>query len=297
MTLLKPFLLFLAVTIVSLYCSAAPPGKIGDFALLDQVGKHHMLSWYGDQKAIVIFIQGNGDPAVRNGAVELKKVREEFKEQNVVFFMLNPRTQDNRASIVIEAEEFGYDFPILVDESQLVAETLGVDRTAETFVIDPKKLTVVFRGPINDQLSNDAVVKNHYLKDALNRILSGQAIAANIPSKSGSVIEFPGRELHQQNPISYTDDIVPILQDNCVSCHHQGGIGPWAMSSHTMVLGWSMIMREMIMTRRMPPGLIDPHVGKPIEDVAEITPEEKQLLVHWIDALMGQPQNMPNFVY
>ena len=49
------------------------------------------------------------------------------------------------------------------------------------------------------------------------------------------------------------------------------------------------MMREVLMTRRMPPGQIDPHVGKPIENVAEITVEEKQLLVHWIDA--GAPMD------
>ena len=38
------------------------------------------------------------------------------------------------------------------------------------------------------------------------------------------------------------------------------------------------------MTRRMPPGQIDPHVGKPIGDVVEMTPGELQTLVHWIDA-------------
>ena len=38
------------------------------------------------------------------------------------------------------------------------------------------------------------------------------------------------------------------------------------------------------MTRRMPPGQIDTHVGKPIRDVVEMTPEQLQTLVHWIDA-------------
>ena len=37
MTLLKSVLLWLAVTVISLHCSAAPPGRIGDFALLDQL--------------------------------------------------------------------------------------------------------------------------------------------------------------------------------------------------------------------------------------------------------------------
>ena len=38
------------------------------------------------------------------------------------------------------------------------------------------------------------------------------------------------------------------------------------------------------MTRRMPPGQIDNHVSREITDVAGLTIEEKQKLIHWIDA-------------
>jgi hypothetical protein len=56
------------------------------------------------------------------------------------------------------------------------------------------------------------------------------------------------------------------------------------MSNHSMVRGWSAMMREVVMTRRMPPGQIDGHVGREFEDIAGLTAEEKQQLIHWIDA-------------
>lgn len=43
------------------------------------------------------------------------------------------------------------------------------------------------------------------------------------------------------------------------------------------------------MTRRMPPGQIDGHVGRAISNAAGLTVAEKQKLVHWIDA--GAPQD------
>ena len=279
--------LLLAGCLASVLCSAAQLKTIGDFSLLDHKGKFHQLSWYGDQKAIVIFIQGNGCPIVRNGAPALKAIRDEFAGQGVTFFMLNPQIQDTRQSIAKEAEEFAYDFPILVDEAQLVAESLGVDRTAESFVIDPKTMTVVFRGPIDDRLGYETqkpAAKHHYLKDALTAVLAGQAVADDTAEAPGCIINFPSRTQHRAEAVSYIDDIVPILQDHCVACHHDGGIAPWSMSSHVMVQGWSKMMREVVMTRRMPPGQIDPHVGKPIVDVVGLTPTEKQQLVHWIDA-------------
>ena len=121
-------LLFLATSLSATLYGAAQPTSIGDFALLDHQGKFHQLSWYDDQKAVVIYIQGNGCPIARNGALTLKAIRDDFAGQGVEFFMLNPQPQDDRDSIAAQAAEFNYDFPILLYKSQLVAESLGVDR-------------------------------------------------------------------------------------------------------------------------------------------------------------------------
>ena len=287
MRMIKYVFLFVACTLHPVISMAVETAKIGDFSLLDHQGKFHQLSWYGDQEAIVIFIQGNGCPIVRNGAHAFKAVRDEYESQGVAFFMLNPQVQDNRQSIANEAAEFGYDVPILVDEAQLVAESLDVDRTSEVFIIDPRTMTVVFRGPIDDRLgyeSQKPQANNHYLKDALDALLSGQTVAQGTVDAPGCLIGFPARDQHAEMPVSYTADIAPLLTEKCLDCHNDGGIGPWSMSDHAMVQGWSRMMKEVLMTRRMPPGQIDPHVGKPIDDVVEVTPAELQMLVHWIDA-------------
>jgi len=287
MKLIASALLVIASLLPAVAGAADDLPGVGDFALLDHQGKFHQLSWYGDNKAIVIFVQGNGCPIVRNGAPTLRAIRDEYEGKGVAFFMLNPQPQDNRESIAAEASEFGFDLPILVDEAQLVAESLGVDRTAETFIIDPKKMQVVFRGPIDDRLGYETQkpeAKNHYLRDALDAVLAGGSPAKVDVSAPGCLISFPARERHLKNPVSYTDDIAPMLIDKCTDCHHDGGIGPWSMTNHAMVQGWSRMMKEVVMTRRMPPGQIDPHVGKPIRGVAEMTPADLQALVHWIDA-------------
>jgi len=277
--------------------AAAESSKVGDFALLDQHGKFHQLSWYGDQEAIVVFVQGNGCPIVRNGVHALKAIRDDYASRGVEFFMLNPQMQDDRDSIRKEAEEFGYDFPILLDEAQLVAESLGVDRTAEAFIIDPETRAVLFRGPIDDRLNYESQkpqANHHYLRDALDAVLAGQAVAGEIPESPGCIINFASRKQHEKRGVSYSKDIAPILKANCVKCHHDGGIAPWSMKSHEMVRGWSLMMREVVMTRRMPPGQIDTHVGLPVRDVAGLSPEEKQLLVHWINAGAPRGEDEPD---
>lgn len=285
--LFRSFLILAVVALTVSFNAIAKNQAVGDFALLDHEGKFHQMSWYGDQKALVIFVQGNGCPIVRNGVPSLKAIRDQFEDQGVVFFMLNPQSQDTRDTIVHEAQEFNYDFPILLDKSQLVAQSLGVDRTSEVFILDPKSLNVLFRGPIDDRLgyeSQKAEATSHYLRDALLAVLNGKPIATDAPAAPGCLIGYPALDQARNTPASYSDDIVPILKKHCVDCHRDGGIAPWSMSSHAMVQGWSKMMREVLMTRRMPPGQFDAHVGKPIEDAVIVTSTELQTLVHWIDA-------------
>lgn len=269
----------------------ASSARVGDFTLLDHKGASHQLSWYSDQKAVVLFVQGNGCPIVRNGSHTLGALRDQFTDQGVTFLMLNPQPQDNRDSIAKEASEFGYDFPILLDEAQLVAQSLGVDRTAEVFVIDPKKREVLYRGPVDDRLGYETQkpkASNHYLRDALTAVVAGKQIAANAPEAPGCLISYPAADAHAKTPVSYSKEVAPILEKHCVSCHHDGGIGPWAMTNHAMVQGWSRMMKEVLMTRRMPPGQFDAHASKPMLDAVDVSPEELQTLVHWIDA--GAPK-------
>jgi hypothetical protein len=106
--------------------------------------------------------------------------------------MFNANIQDDIKRINREANEFGIEFPILKDEGQVLAKALGVERTAEVFVIDPRTQDVLFRGPINDQLGyetqrNEAF--DEYLKDALDTVLAGGTVdMQEIPDSKGCLV-------------------------------------------------------------------------------------------------------------
>ena len=63
--------------------------RIDNFVLLDHNGDAQNLYYHQDASAIVIMIQGNGCPIVRNALTDYKQVRDEFESQGVKFFMLN----------------------------------------------------------------------------------------------------------------------------------------------------------------------------------------------------------------
>ena len=125
--------------------------RIDNFVLLDQHGDAHNLYYHKDKSAIVVMIQGNGCAIVRNALTDYKALRDQYADQGVHFLMLNSNLQDQRSTILAEAEKYGIDMPILHDESQLIGESLNLIRTAEVLIIDPKTWNIVCRGPINDR--------------------------------------------------------------------------------------------------------------------------------------------------
>ena len=264
--------------------------SVDNFTLLDHRGKAHELHYHSDAEAVVLVVQGNGCPVVRNALPDLREVRERYAGAGVVFLMINSNLQDTRESVRAEAEEWGIDLPILIDETQLVGEGLRLTRTAEALVIDPDGWQLVYRGPINDRLSYErqlAEAKTHYLADAIDALRAGTEPQVAQQDAIGCLINFPERDNPAHEQISYVETIVPILEQNCVSCHRPEGIGPWAMTSYEMVRGFAPMMREVLRTKRMPPWHADPHVGEWRDD-AGISNEERTTLVHWIEA--GAPR-------
>lgn len=166
--------------------------SVPDFALIDQAGTTHTLDQYKDDDFIVFYVQGVGCPIARIALPNYREVREEFQDEKVSFLMFNSNIQDNLKRIAREADEFGIDFPVLKDEGQQLAKALGVERTAEVFIINPRTQEVMYRGPINDQLGYETQrnhANEHFLKDALNTVLAGGTVdIEDIPDSKGCLV-------------------------------------------------------------------------------------------------------------
>ncbi|MEM9621923.1 MAG: redoxin domain-containing protein [Pseudomonadota bacterium] len=289
----RMLLLSIALSLASLTAANALTvnERVENFRLSDHLGRSHELYYHSNAKAIAVMVQGNGCPIVRNAMPGFKALRDQFAAQGVQFLLLNSNLQDNRTSIAAEAEKYAYDIPILVDDTQLIGEALGLVRTGEVFVIDPQNWTIVYQGAMDDRLTYEnqkPAATAHYLADALQQMVDGKAIAVASTEPVGCLINFPEQHAQAKHAdISYSDDIAPILLDNCVSCHRPGGIGPWAMTDYNMVRGFAPMIREVIRTQRMPPWHADPSVGHWSND-RSLTPAQRKTLVHWIEA--GTPR-------
>jgi hypothetical protein len=282
-------MLAIVAALASLFVAAAPASaRVSNFRLTDHERRSHELYYHADAPAIVIMTTGVGCPIARTAAVFLEEIRDAYADKGVVFFLLDPNLQDTREMMVSEAESFGIDIPVLMDEQQFVAEELGVERTAEVFVIDPAKgYEVAYHGPVDDRLSYERqreTAEHTWLIDALDAVLAGKEVATpEVADSPGCLINFPHTDKEEHAAISYSEHVAPILIEKCTACHAPGGIAPWAMTSYDLVRGYSLMIREVIRTDRMPPYFADPHVGTFKHDAA-LTPDQARTLVHWVEA-------------
>ena len=221
---------FLIITVLALTNSAVANDRIGDFALLDDQGKFHQLSYYGDYQAVAVLVSGlssQADKEQLSAFAELATTRSD----DVVFWVLNPNPEMDREAVRAALDSQQIDLPVLMDESQLVAKSLSARTFGEVFVLNPQTATLIQRTNMEG------------LKVSLNA-LNGGLIQVSSQNASDAVAGEP-IQYASVGPVSYNADIVPILERNCVSCHHDGAIAPWSMSSHAMVMGWSPMMKEV----------------------------------------------------
>ena len=259
--------------------------KVDNFMLADQTGMGHELYYYNNYAAIVIVTSAQRDAVSDSAAAALAKVRETFKGKNVLFFMLDSALTSDHSNFV--GTPGSAEIPVLADELQFVGRSMGVTTTAEAFVIDPKTWGVVYHGPINDSFAQKKD-KNASLAVALNAMLAGKSIPITEAPVKGTPVDFPDRKKAAEfAKIDYATQVAPVLADKCVSCHTQGGMGPFAMNSYDVVKGFAPMIRETIRTQRMPPYHSDNH-GAVWTDDMRLSDAQKKLVVNWIEA--GSPR-------
>ena len=276
--------------------AAADPGgetpqRVDDFRLTDTNLIGQQLSRFSDASAVVIVTYGNGCPIVRNSVAAMNALKAKYAGKGVEFLALDSTPQDTRDAVKAEAKEYGLDMPVMMDTNQLVGEQMGVTRTAEVFVINPKTWRVMYRGPVDDRVTYErqkAEASEHWADDAIAATLAHQPVAVARRPAQGCLVSFSATaDKAAFSKISYAHDVAPIVSEKCVSCHQPGGIGPMPLTSYEQIKGYSPMIREVIRTRRMPPWHADPTVGHFMDDKS-LSPTQIKTLVHWVEA--GSPR-------
>src|ERR1051326_8331729 len=60
---------------------------------------------------------------------------------------------------------------------------------------------------------------------------------------------------------TFNKDVLPILQQKCQTCHRPGEVAPMSFLSYQSTRPWAKAMKAAVVTRKMPPGGLDPQYG------------------------------------
>lgn len=253
----------------------ALPDRIGDFGLLDSDGAFHQLSRYRNMEAIVLMSFDNSCASTDSSLASLQAMQAQWSEQGIGFALINSSSESDVAAIRAAKSSHGVDLPLLLDNGQLVSETLQLSKAGEVAILDPERLTILYRGPLASAA------------ETLSGEIAGTIDSTRVINAVGCDLNFPVKESHASATPDYASEVAPIVAEQCATCHREGGIGPFAMDSHLMLQGWSPMIREVLLTKRMPPTQVDPNIGH-FSNARYMSDADMQTLVHWIDA--GAPR-------
>ena len=78
---------------------------------------------------------------------------------------------------------------------------------------------------------------------------------------AGLAMVVAGMASGESSPVTFAKDVLPILQQNCQSCHRPGQIAPMSLLSYQEARPWARAIKAAVVTRKMPPWFADTSYG------------------------------------
>ena len=174
-----------------------------DFKLVNIDGRIVGLDDFSDKPALLVMFMCNHCPFVKHIADGLTRLANDYMPRGVGIVGINSNDasaypQDSPEQMVHEAEQRGYPFPYLFDETQEVAKTYGAACTPDFFLYD-KSRKLVYRGQLDaSRPGNEVPVTGSDLRAALDALLAGRplpekqipSIGCNIKWRAGNEPEY-----------------------------------------------------------------------------------------------------------
>ena len=177
--------------------------RVGDnappFELPDAWGKRHSLRDVAGKEGTLVVFACNHCPFVIHLAKELGELAREISVKGVNTVVINSNDlvnfpQDGPLPMRDFAQEYGWDFPYLIDESQTVAKSYGAACTPDFFLFNAEG-QLSYAGQFDGARPRSGEkATGDDLRDAAGVMLAGKAPHKGVPSSGCSIKWKPGNE-------------------------------------------------------------------------------------------------------
>jgi peroxiredoxin len=169
-----------------------------DFALPDTDGNTVRLKDFANARALVVMFVCNHCPFVVHVRQELANLAEEYTPMGVSFVAINANDvdeypEDSPENMALKAQEWGWKFPYLFDETQAVALSYHAACTPDIYLFDEER-KLAYRGQLDSSRpGNGLPVTGADLRHAIEAILAGDSPSTEqTPSVGCSIKWKPG---------------------------------------------------------------------------------------------------------
>ena len=270
---------------------------MADIAFTDIKGTLHKLSDWKRGRGIAIAMTSATCPVSKRYAPSLAALEKELRAQDVVLLLVNPFASDSAADISAQLAAAGIAAPYAHDPA--FAAALGARTTTEVFLLDATR-TLLYRGALDDQYGanyNLDAPRTNYLRDAVAAILSGRLPLIAATAAPGCELDLPQANTTATASLTYHRDVARILRQNCVTCHRDEGIAPFALDDLDEVMDRAKTIKRVLNEATMPPWFAAPMKGgNPWSNDCSLGARDKADLLAWLgsaDRPVGDERDAP----
>jgi len=165
-----------------------------DFSLPDTVsGDVVSLADYSDKKGLLVMFICNHCPYVKHVRQELARLGSDYSNSGLGIVAISSNDidaypADSPEAMKTEAETFGYSFPYLYDETQMVAAAYTAMCTPDFFLFGAEN-KLAYRGRLDESRPDSSIpVTGNELRAAIDAVLAGDLVSdQQLPSMGCSI--------------------------------------------------------------------------------------------------------------
>lgn len=284
------------------------PGEAGIGRMVEDVvfrtldGRELSLGSFKDRRALAIVMTGATCPVSKRYMPAVARLQKELSDQGVALLLVNALASENPADIQAQIAAAGVTAPYVHDREHQIAALLHARTTTEVFLLDATR-TLVYRGALDDQYGANYSLeapKHSYLRAAVAALLRGEKPAVEATVAPGCELDLTGAIPEKKAaPVTYHRDVARILEQNCVRCHRDGGIAPFALDELDAVRDRARVIRRVVSEGTMPPWFAAEEkdaTRNPWANDCSLSPRDKADLLAWVeskDKPAGDPADAP----
>jgi peroxiredoxin len=164
--------------------------KVAAFTLPNPAGKPVQVGDWDKSKATVLMFIATKCPVSNDYNTRMASLAKAYSGKGIKFVGINSNKAELGSEVASHSKENGFDFPVLKDPQNKIADRFDAKVTPEVYVVGPQG-DLLYRGRI-DNSQNVANVKDKSLAVALDSILAGKPVAEKETRAFGCSIKREG---------------------------------------------------------------------------------------------------------